>query len=223
MNTPDLGILALWNDCAPGREDLYERWYQGEHLPERLGLAGFIRGRRYEAVDAQTRFFTYYEVESPGVLAADVYRARLNDPTPMTREVMSTAFINMSRTVCTRTALVGRMRGCWAATVHLAEVPSGDWLERCFSAPEWAPRLARAEAWQDAEIPGLGPTVESELRGGGDRSIRACVFVETLREADCRMALALLRERLGNAAGSPGLYRVMCELTAGDAASQPAT
>ncbi len=31
------GVLALWNDCAPGQESAYEHWYQTEHLFERVG------------------------------------------------------------------------------------------------------------------------------------------------------------------------------------------
>ena len=34
------GVLALWNDCAPGQESAYEHWYQTEHLFERVGIAG---------------------------------------------------------------------------------------------------------------------------------------------------------------------------------------
>ena len=41
------GVLALWMDCAAGGEAEFERWYQTEHLRERVGLPGFWRGRRY--------------------------------------------------------------------------------------------------------------------------------------------------------------------------------
>ena len=47
------GILALWNDCAKGKEALYERWYQTEHLAERLAIPGILRGRRYQAIEAK--------------------------------------------------------------------------------------------------------------------------------------------------------------------------
>jgi hypothetical protein len=30
------GTLAIWNDCAPGREEIYERWYQDEQLRDCL-------------------------------------------------------------------------------------------------------------------------------------------------------------------------------------------
>ena len=43
------GILAVWNDCARGREASYEEWYQQEHLIERVRVSGFLVGRRHEA------------------------------------------------------------------------------------------------------------------------------------------------------------------------------
>src|SRR5215831_10999773 len=56
------GILVIWNDCATGRENAYEEWYQDEHLIERLRVSGFQIGRRYEAISATRKFFTTYEV-----------------------------------------------------------------------------------------------------------------------------------------------------------------
>jgi hypothetical protein len=32
------GVLAVWNDCAVASEETYEKWYQTEHLPERLSI-----------------------------------------------------------------------------------------------------------------------------------------------------------------------------------------
>ena len=39
------GVLAIWNDCAVGSEETYEKWYQTEHLPERLSIPSFKNGR----------------------------------------------------------------------------------------------------------------------------------------------------------------------------------
>lgn len=30
----DFGILAIFNDCRPGRDAEFEEWFQGEHLLE---------------------------------------------------------------------------------------------------------------------------------------------------------------------------------------------
>ena len=82
------GILAIWNDCARGREASYEEWYQDEHLIERLSVNGFHVGRRYEAVAAKRQFLTTYEVETPEVLGSAEYRERLAQPTERTSAIM---------------------------------------------------------------------------------------------------------------------------------------
>ena len=49
------GILAIFNNVAPGREAEFEEWFQHEHLAERLAVPGFLIGRRHEAISAQPR------------------------------------------------------------------------------------------------------------------------------------------------------------------------
>ncbi|MEM9140515.1 MAG: hypothetical protein AAGB15_11870, partial [Pseudomonadota bacterium] len=105
------GILAIWNTCAAGHEDAYEAWYQREHLPERLSLPGFRRGRRYWAADGGPGFFTYYETDTPEVMATADYLARVQDPTPLTRRIMASVFTDMNRTVCRVVGRVGHARG----------------------------------------------------------------------------------------------------------------
>ena len=36
------GVLAIWNNCAPGAEAQYEHWYRSEHLAERVAIEGFV-------------------------------------------------------------------------------------------------------------------------------------------------------------------------------------
>ena len=97
------GILAIFNNVAPGREAEFETWFQHEHLAERLAVPGFLLGRRHEAVSGQPRFFNFYVTRSADVLNSAAYLARLDHPTPMTRTVMSEIFKDMIRTVCHRT------------------------------------------------------------------------------------------------------------------------
>src|SRR6266436_9235969 len=83
------GILAIFNNVAPGREAEFEEWFQHEHLQERLGVPGFLLGRRYEAVRGEPRYFNFYLTRSAEVLNSADYRMRLNNPTPMTPMVTS--------------------------------------------------------------------------------------------------------------------------------------
>jgi hypothetical protein len=88
MTAARAGILAIFNDAAPGREAEFEQWFQHEHLQERLGVPGFLLGRRHEAVLGEPRYFNFYLTRSVEVLSSLEYRARLDNPTRMTRIVM---------------------------------------------------------------------------------------------------------------------------------------
>jgi len=94
------GVVAIWNGIAPeGREKFYE-WHNREHMPERVGIPGFLRGRRYIAKYGHPEYFTLYEAASPEVLSGQDYFNRLNNPTPWTRDVVSNYFRDASRGVC---------------------------------------------------------------------------------------------------------------------------
>lgn len=204
------GILSLWKDCVAGHEAEMEHWFQSEHLAERVGVPGFRRGRRYEAVEARRHLFTYYETDTPEVLTSAFYLERLDNPTPLTRRIMSGIMVNMSRTICRVEHSAGNYRGAFAVTAILADADSG-----CDAAIianlASMPGVARAQSWASAED--VAPPVSDEERlRGGDEKIPACLIVETLRESDAKKTKQALRERLGEMVTEIGIYRFLCEL-----------
>ena len=44
------GLLMVWADVPADKEAEFNRWYNEEHLAERLAIPGFLDGARYEAV-----------------------------------------------------------------------------------------------------------------------------------------------------------------------------
>ena len=89
MTTDPLpGILAIFNNVAPGRDAEFDHWFQSEHLAERIAVPGFLLGRRYEILSGQPRFFNFYLTQSAAVLKSTAYLSRLDNPTPMTRMVI---------------------------------------------------------------------------------------------------------------------------------------
>ena len=84
-------VVAIWNGIASeGRAEFYA-WHLHEHMPERVGIPGFRRGRRYIAADGGTHpeFFTLYETDTMQVLQGQDYANRLNAPTPWTKSATS--------------------------------------------------------------------------------------------------------------------------------------
>jgi len=112
------GVVAIWNDVAPeGLAEFYE-WHHREHMPERVGIPGFLRGRRYVAVRGAPEFFTLYEATGTDVLDGRHYLERLNNPTPLTRHVIPNYFHNMVRGVCDVRFSVGVGEGGWLITLR---------------------------------------------------------------------------------------------------------
>ncbi|OLB98018.1 MAG: hypothetical protein AUH30_09025 [Candidatus Rokubacteria bacterium 13_1_40CM_68_15] len=96
-------VLAIWFDVDPSGKEEVEAWYPRQHLPERLSVPGFLRGRRYAVAGDGPAFFTLYETRDGGVLSSPAYIESLNSPTDWTRRSLS-AFRGMIRTAYQRLA-----------------------------------------------------------------------------------------------------------------------
>jgi hypothetical protein len=102
--------VLIWNDVAPeGRAQFYE-WHDKEHIPERLALPGFRRGRRLRKAGHTPEWLTIYEADDLSALVSQEYLARLNSPTPGTTANLK-HFKNTSRAVCRVAHSVGSSTG----------------------------------------------------------------------------------------------------------------
>ncbi|MGH8056431.1 MAG: hypothetical protein ACREOH_04245, partial [Candidatus Entotheonellia bacterium] len=55
------GLLAVWMDIPAHVEDDFNRWYNEEHIAERVGIPGFLNGRRYLAIDGAPKYVALYD------------------------------------------------------------------------------------------------------------------------------------------------------------------
>src|SRR5262245_21928130 len=79
------GLLMVWADVPSDKEKDFNRWYNEEHLAERLAIKGFLSAARYEAVKGGPKHLAVYEVESPAVLESAAYKKVSDNPTPWTQ------------------------------------------------------------------------------------------------------------------------------------------
>jgi len=100
------GVAAIWHNVAPDVQPDYNHWHVHEHVPERVSIPGFLRGRRYVAIDGEPEFFHFYETESLATLTSEAYLSRLNDPTPWTQRIGPSIKDN-NRSLCEVAASVG--------------------------------------------------------------------------------------------------------------------
>jgi hypothetical protein len=113
-------FVAIWHDIRSEAEPEYNRWHTREHMPERLSIPGFVRGRR--GVDwsrERHRYWTLYEGPDLGVFGSPAYLERLNNPTPWTRRIQP-AFYNFIRCGCEVLASRGEGVGGAMATFRIS-------------------------------------------------------------------------------------------------------
>jgi hypothetical protein len=226
------GALLLLFDVAADAIAEHDHWHTHEHMPERLGIPGFLRGSRWIAAGPGPRYCVLYEVAAPAVLDAPPYRARLDHPSPWTSAMMK-RYVGMRRTLCTVGAAAGAGLGTVALVVAFAPQPG--------RAPELAQWLAADVVPDLAARPGLAScrllhaalpapmTAEQAIRGR-DGSVDAALFVTGYAE-DVVAALAtteLAPARFAEHGAAPArhectLFRLAYALTAADVAGAAAT
>jgi hypothetical protein len=175
------GVLAIWNDILPASAREFRRWHTKEHMPERLGIPGFRRGRRLFAADSSPPWLTLYEADDAAVFSSGAYLERLNAPTDWARSILPT-FRNTERMVGEVCAEAGSGYGgmLLACRIWHTEV-SGSSLEPLRAAVDrlvedgrvGAARLIRATGRSSST-----ETAEKQLRKADQEAPDAVLLVE---------------------------------------------
>jgi hypothetical protein len=93
------GLLLMMTDIDPADEADFNRWYEEEHLAERMAIPGFINARRFTALEGGPKYLALYDLESPEVLQSPPYRNIVGAGTsPWTRRLQP-KFKNFRRNV----------------------------------------------------------------------------------------------------------------------------
>ena len=91
------GLLMVWTDVPADKEAEFNRWYNEEHLAERLAIPGFLNAARYEAVKGGPKHLAVYELENAAVMESPAYKKVQANPTPWTQKIgpqaIATTFI----------------------------------------------------------------------------------------------------------------------------------
>src|SRR5438105_2899335 len=124
------GMLLTSMDIDPADEPDFNRWYDREHLEERVAIEGFLEARRYVAHRGSPKYLCLYSTETFDVLDSPAYRAALANPTAWSKTTMA-RFKNMIRAVARVTISRGNGRGAALGIVRLRTAADGkDGLRR---------------------------------------------------------------------------------------------
>ena len=221
-------FMAVWHDIAEAGEAEYNTWHTRQHMPERLGVPGFLVGRR--GVNwglTHQRWFTLYETRTLEVLSSEDYRVRLNNPTNWSNRNQPN-FLNFARSACITSASTGIGVGGAHATIRLT-LEEGQITDFEAKAGKIAHYAAAMDGVVGAHLGVAAPdttrikTRESELRAKtGEDIFDAVVIVDGVgrRELDAVMPQiqALLQNELKIASEQSAVYDLAYLLTAEDMA-----
>ncbi len=213
-------FLAFSHDVTPGDEPDWTEWHDREHVPERLGVPGFLRLRRYVGLGDEPRFFYFYETDDLDVLQSPAYLERLGNPTAWTKRCMPYV-VNNKRTACRLTTTLGHGFGGALAVIDIGPAAGrADGLRR------WLTETALPAALAATGVVGahLGEadasattvkTDEKKLLQAPDSMARWLVMVEGVdREAVAAASSRALGDAVLRAAGAdPDIARGLYQLS----------
>ena len=186
MKTGGQAVLALWVDIDPADGSLFEHWHSREHVQERVGCPGWLRGSRFRGVETPGRYLLFYDAETTAAFESPEYYARLGNPTEMSRAIFP-KFRDTWRTVCTVEQRWGEGIGAAALTLRttVGNTAPFDTLAGL--------QTARVDMLAGQANLGQAHTTEKDLRVAPDRQIeRALVAffwsVEAAQAARARHA-----------------------------------
>ena len=90
LQTQHIGntILVVMMEVDPDHEAEFDRWYNEEHLPERLEIPGYVSARRFklEEGNGMLKFLCIWELEDASPLDSDQYKAQRARPSKIRDE-----------------------------------------------------------------------------------------------------------------------------------------
>ena len=78
-------IMVVMMEVDPAHEDAFNRWYDDEHLPERLEIPGYISARRFKLVEGEgvLKYLCIWELEDGSPLQSEEYKAQQQRPSAL--------------------------------------------------------------------------------------------------------------------------------------------
>ena len=119
------GMLLTSMNIEPSDEPEFNRWYDREHLEERVAIDGFLEARRYVAHAARPKYLSLYSTETFEVLDSPAYRIALANQTAWSKANIA-RFKNMIRGVARITVSHGTGRGAALGIIRLRPTPGGE-------------------------------------------------------------------------------------------------
>ena len=90
-------VLVVTMDVDPEDEAEFNKWYNEQHLPERMEIPGYVSARRFklEEGDGALTYLCIWELEDGSPLQSQMYQEQNADPTAL--------YLRVNQTIKSRT------------------------------------------------------------------------------------------------------------------------
>ncbi|MBA4036345.1 MAG: hypothetical protein C0480_17280 [Bradyrhizobium sp.] len=119
------GMLLTSMNIDASDDAEFNRWYDREHLEERVAIEGFLEARRYVAHEGNPKYLSLYSTETFEVLDSPAYRTALANQTAWSKANIA-RFQNMIRAVARITISRGTGRGAALGIIRLRPPAGGE-------------------------------------------------------------------------------------------------
>ena len=81
-------VLIVMMEVDEADDEVFNKWYNEEHLPERMSIPGYISARRFmldpadEQANGVLRYLCIWELENDSPLQSQLYKDQNAKPTP---------------------------------------------------------------------------------------------------------------------------------------------
>jgi hypothetical protein len=213
------GMLLTSMDIDTSDEADFNRWYDREHLLERVAIEGFLEARRYVAHQGSPKYLSLYSTATFEVLDSPAYRTALASQTAWSKANIA-RFKNMIRAVARITISRGQGRGAALGIARLR--PPADGKDRLRAALHDALDPAALDGTISMHLIENDAALSKPLTENAASDPGAGDWFVLIDATDVNAASAAPTIRIGNNTNlksiviSSGVYRLLWDLAKGD-------
>jgi len=211
------GMLLTSMDIDPSDETEFNRWYDREHLWERVAIDGFLEARRYVAHKGSPKYLSLYSTATFDVLDSPAYRTALANQTAWSKANIA-RFKNMIRAVARITVSHGQGRGAALGIIRLRPAAGSEDKLRAALRDQLDP--AKHDGIISMHLIESDPALSKPISDGPSAPNPGAgdwfVLIDATHVNAVPTAMSLLGNVTGSAVISSGSYSLMWDLAKGD-------
>jgi len=89
-NKKGTALLMVFVDIDTEQDADFNKWYNEEHIAERLAIPGVLSAARYVAIQGSPKYLAFYELDEAEAYYSDTWKNILANPTDWSKRMSPT-------------------------------------------------------------------------------------------------------------------------------------